>query len=68
VKRCERLSASNIGTTLNKNIGAAMRPALIGEAGRFHSANIKIFTDFSYSPRFAYVQSTNRSANNIGAA
>jgi hypothetical protein len=42
----------------NKNnsfiIGAALRPALIGEAGRFRSANNKIFVDFSYSPRFAY--------------
>jgi hypothetical protein len=45
-------------------IGAAMRPALIGEAvhtcrafrrrGRFCSTNDKIFEDFSYSPRFAY--------------
>jgi hypothetical protein len=49
---------------IENNIGAAMRPALLGaavrtcrairEAGRFHSANIKIFMDFSYSRRFAY--------------
>jgi hypothetical protein len=31
-----------------------MRPALIGEAVRTRSANIKIFSDFSYSPRFVY--------------
>jgi hypothetical protein len=31
-----------------------MRPALIGEAARFRSANNKIFADFSYLPRFAY--------------
>jgi hypothetical protein len=35
-------------------IGAALCPALIGEAVRFRSANNKIFADFSYSPRFAY--------------
>ncbi len=38
VKRCERLSASTIGATLKKNIGAAMRPALIGEAVRTRRA------------------------------
>ncbi len=35
-------------------IGAALRPALIGEAVRFHSANNKIFADLSYLPCFAY--------------
>ncbi len=56
----------------NKNnsyiIGVALRPALIGEAGHFHSVNNKNFADFSYSPRFAYYRSTNRSAISIGAA
>ncbi len=32
-------------------IGAVLRPVLIGEAGRFHSANNNIFVD---SPRFIY--------------
>jgi hypothetical protein len=40
----------------------------LGEAGRFRSANMKIFADFSYSPGFAYWRSTNYSANSIGAA
>jgi hypothetical protein len=59
-------------------IGAALRAALIGEAvrnrrafwriGALSQSNNKIFTDFSYLPCFAYQRSTNRSANNIGAA
>jgi hypothetical protein len=35
-------------------IGATLHPALIGEAGRFRSANYKFLADFSYLLRFAY--------------
>jgi hypothetical protein len=59
-------------------IGAALRSTLIGEAvrnrpafrqiGALSQRNNKIFTDLSYLPCFAYQRSTNRSANNIGAA
>ncbi len=57
-------------------IGTTSIPALKGKAGLFccanrqsaakHSANYKIFADFSYSPRFAYQRSTNRSAQHKG--
>jgi hypothetical protein len=55
-----------------------MHPELIGKAvrthrafrrsDRFRSADIEIFANFSYLPRFAYKQSTNHNANSIGAA